>query len=106
MAKKRGGPKKHEEPQAGADQPVTSYRAMGGALTLEEVSLYVYLRISFMQPIVNGQDLSTASLIFGSFTFIQGITAVKDRAVHTSRIQTRIHGMYFVKCRTVPASKV
>jgi len=44
MAKKRGGPKKHEEPKAGADQPVTSYRAMGGALTLEEVSLFMYLK--------------------------------------------------------------
>ena len=36
MAKKKGGPK-HEQPQPGADQPVTAYRAMGGALTLEEV---------------------------------------------------------------------
>lgn len=37
MAKKKGAPK-HAEAQAGADQPVTSYRAMGGALTLEEAS--------------------------------------------------------------------
>ncbi|CAK0785152.1 hypothetical protein CVIRNUC_008358 [Coccomyxa viridis] len=37
MAKKKGAPK-HAEAQAGADQPVTSYRAMGGALTLEEIA--------------------------------------------------------------------
>ena len=59
-----------------------------------------------MQLVVNGQDLSKASLILGSFTFVQDISAVKNRAVHASRIQTRIHGIFFVKYKTVPASKV
>ena len=50
MAKKKGG-FKHEQPQPGADQPVTSYRAMGGALTLEEVRLSTSSVIRLTSPV-------------------------------------------------------